>query len=292
MNRSYDRDRDDRSRYRSGDWDRGEEYQRREWEDRSRGEMRRGDRSDGRGDNWAERTGDRLENWADRAGDRLENWTDRAGSQVRSWFDDDDRRRGEDRGRGGYDRDRRYESYNYGSEGMRDDRSGGMRRDYDMGRRHLEDAGYSDRWHSRGRDDDDWSRSQPRSRMYGPTSQSSLYDNGPSQGSGYRSGYGSDERSGYGQGGGYNAGSGGGSNYGSGLMGGHDYRTDRDRERRDWGDRRHDENPRERGMLERAGDQVRSWFGDDDAERRRRNDERYDRSHERRGGWDERDRGW
>jgi CBS domain-containing protein len=31
-----------------------------------------------------------------------------------------------------------------------------------------------------------------------------------------------------------------------------------------------------RGMLERAGDEVRSWFGDHDAERRRRRDERED----------------
>lgn len=30
----------------------------------------------------------------------------------------------------------------------------------------------------------------------------------------------------------------------------------------------------ERGLLERAGDEVRSWFGDDEAERRRRRDER------------------
>lgn len=32
----------------------------------------------------------------------------------------------------------------------------------------------------------------------------------------------------------------------------------------------------DRGFLERAGDEVRSWFGDDDAERRREQDQRYD----------------
>ncbi|MBY0397968.1 MAG: BON domain-containing protein [Thermoleophilia bacterium] len=37
----------------------------------------------------------------------------------------------------------------------------------------------------------------------------------------------------------------------------------------------------ERGFLERAGDEVASWFGDDDAERRRRMDE--ERSHRGRG---------
>jgi hypothetical protein len=32
----------------------------------------------------------------------------------------------------------------------------------------------------------------------------------------------------------------------------------------------------DRGFFDRAGDEVRSWFGDEDAERRRRMDERYD----------------
>ena len=32
----------------------------------------------------------------------------------------------------------------------------------------------------------------------------------------------------------------------------------------------------DRGFFDRAGDEVRSWFGDEDAERRRRADERYD----------------
>jgi hypothetical protein len=38
----------------------------------------------------------------------------------------------------------------------------------------------------------------------------------------------------------------------------------------------------ERGFLNRAGDEVRSWFGDEEAERRRELDSRYD---ERQGGW-------
>ena len=38
----------------------------------------------------------------------------------------------------------------------------------------------------------------------------------------------------------------------------------------------------DRGFFARAGDEVRSWFGDDDAERRREADERYD---ERQGGY-------
>jgi len=45
----------------------------------------------------------------------------------------------------------------------------------------------------------------------------------------------------------------------------------------------------ERGFFERAGDEIASWFGDDDAERRRREDERmnrgWNRDHERGNNW-------
>ncbi len=40
----------------------------------------------------------------------------------------------------------------------------------------------------------------------------------------------------------------------------------------------------ERGFFQRAGDEVRSWFGDDDAERRREADSRYDDRAYRNGG--------
>jgi len=59
---------------------------------------------------------------------------------------------------------------------------------------------------------------------------------------------------------------------------------DRDRGRRD-----------ERGFFERAGDEIASWFGDDEAERRRREDERMNRGWNRERDFD-RDRysygGW
>jgi hypothetical protein len=42
---------------------------------------------------------------------------------------------------------------------------------------------------------------------------------------------------------------------------------------RDRGRDRYDD---DRGFLERAGDEIRSWFGDEDAERRRERDQRYD----------------
>lgn len=60
----------------------------------------------------------------------------------------------------------------------------------------------------------------------------------------------------------------------------------RDRDRLSGEDRWRREREDERGMLERAGDEVRSWFGDDEAARRRRQDER----HEPRGEHGE--RGW
>ena len=59
------------------------------------------------------------------------------------------------------------------------------------------------------------------------------------------------------------------------------YGRDAGREVRNYG-------PDDRGFIERAGDEVRSWFGDDEAERRRRMDEaRYGRDSERYGrDWD------
>jgi hypothetical protein len=86
-------------------------------------------------------------------------------------------------------------------------------------------------------------------------------------------------------------------NYG-GSSSGRDYRGDRfnDRNGDRWQSGRSDygRNPQgydyqDRGFIDRAGDEVRSWFGDDDAERRRRMDERNDA---RSGnGWDREDRG-
>jgi hypothetical protein len=46
--------------------------------------------------------------------------------------------------------------------------------------------------------------------------------------------------------------------------------------------------PDERGFFDRAGDEVRSWFGDEEAERRRRMDERYDERYDREQGYGDR----
>ncbi len=47
----------------------------------------------------------------------------------------------------------------------------------------------------------------------------------------------------------------------------------RDRDQRDW-NRDRDFRGEDRGFFDRAGDEVRSWFGDDEAQRRREADER------------------
>ena len=64
----------------------------------------------------------------------------------------------------------------------------------------------------------------------------------------------------------------------------------RDERDRGW---RGDERGRheDRGFFERAGDEIASWFGDDEAERRRREDQMRDERSERRGMRDE-GRGW
>src|SRR5262249_31569496 len=51
-----------------------------------------------------------------------------------------------------------------------------------------------------------------------------------------------------------------------------DYRDDYDRDRRYRGQGYYGRE--DRGFFERAGDEVRSWFGDEDAQRRRERDER------------------
>jgi hypothetical protein len=66
-------------------------------------------------------------------------------------------------------------------------------------------------------------------------------------------------------------------------FGGGDRHQERERSQdRDWGGR--SDHDSDRGFFERAGDEVRSWFGDEEAERRRERDQRYDQQlgrHER-----------
>jgi len=73
--------------------------------------------------------------------------------------------------------------------------------------------------------------------------------------------------------------------FGRGYYGARDSRTDTEHGRRDYGDWR--EYGEERGFFQRAGDEIASWFGDEDAARRREQDHRgrgpsdYTRSDER-----------
>lgn len=78
---------------------------------------------------------------------------------------------------------------------------------------------------------------------------------------------------------------------GEGYYGGYYGYPERERER----DRERDYERRgdDRGFFDRAGDEVRSWFGDDEAQRRRVRDERESRADDR--GWPREryeDRGW
>jgi hypothetical protein len=68
---------------------------------------------------------------------------------------------------------------------------------------------------------------------------------------------------------------------GDGYPGSRPYgpRDERDRPRYARNDAPADYDYDERGFLNRAGDEVRSWFGDEDAERRRELDARYDERH-------------
>lgn len=140
----------------------------------------------------------------------------------------------------GYSSDRDYGEREYGREGISDRRDYG---DYGYGREGASRTGgrgygrLAGREAYRGRYDRDYSRG------YG-----SEYDRGYGySGSRYDRDYGTSGRG----------------DYGREYDQGHDY--DRERAYRDYGE--------ERGFFDRAADEVRSWFGDEEAERRRRMDQ-------------------
>ena len=154
--------------------------------------------------------------------------------------DDNRWRDRDDRGRSGYG----YGSQNYASGSQRDDDRGS--RDYYGGRSSSFGSSYgADR--DRGYGSRDFDYADRGSRGYG------------SQGDRYRGSYASDghrfadqgERD---------------SRYGSDR-----FRGDREQRRDNL-----DYDSADRGFLARAGDEVRSWFGDEEAERRRERDQRYD----------------
>jgi osmotically-inducible protein OsmY len=174
-------------------------------------------------------------------------WTDRAGDEVRSWFGDDDAER----------RRRMDEGYR-----GRDERSGygGPGRDYDQGGR----GGWG-----RGSDYGYGSGGYGRDYGYGGRSRG---------GYGRDYGYGSQRRA-YGR---YGEG-----DYGRGGYGREGYGGSGSGRDRDYGYGREGSRGEEHGFFERAADEVASWFGDEEAARRRQMDYRgrgpkgYTRSDER-----------
>jgi osmotically-inducible protein OsmY len=165
--------------------------------------------------------------------DRARDWSDRAGDEVRSWFGDDDA-----------DRRRR----------MEDDR------DYGMGGSQRDRGRYSNERGSYGSRSGGGSGHDP----YG----SGRGDYGPRRGEGSGRGDFSDAigagMAGRGMGiANYASGSGG--DYGGSSYG-------RDYGGQGYGQGRSRAGSEDRGFFERAGDEVASWFGDEDAQRRREND--------------------
>ena len=155
-----------------------------------------------------------------------------------------------------------YERYGRGDDDRRDDRDGG-RRDY----RGAGELGY-DRPQGRERDRGDYG-----ARDYGQRDVGSQRDYAGSdyargdygrEGSAQSYGNRAAGQSGW-----------GGDRTTEGFNGGTDYyRGDRGRDRQDRDPRDRGSSQDDRGFMARAGDEVRSWFGDEQAERRREQDAR------------------
>lgn len=176
-------------------------------------------------------------------------FNDRSGDDGR-WRDRDDQAR-RSYGAQGYGRSQGYGA----SSSQRDDRDSGRGRDYYGGSSGNRSYGSSyGNEQGRGYGNRDFDHNDRGSRNYG------------GQREGYRGSYASD---------GHRF-----TNYRDDdhRSGGNDrdqyrrddrFRADRNRDDRDY-------DADDRGFLARAGDEVRSWFGDEDAERRRERDQRYD----------------
>ncbi|QCR23138.1 SWFGD domain-containing protein [Pontibacter sp. SGAir0037] len=249
--------------------------------------------------------------WRNNDRNERDGW-DRAGDEVKSWFGDDDaerRRRMDDR--------RDNESDRYSSRG-----SSNNYRSSDYGRSNYGGSNYgssydnnnsSSNWRNNDRNErDGWDRAgdevkswfgdddaERRRRMddrrdnesdrYNRGSYNTSFGTGASS---YSGSYGSDNDSNDRDGLGFRRNSNAGSNYGSSSNYGrsnygstgsssdwsNDYNSGSNRS---W-NRDHD-NDHERGFWDRAGDEVKSWFGDEEAERRRRMDEMNDGNDDYRG---------
>ncbi|WP_090845397.1 SWFGD domain-containing protein [Paracoccus alkenifer] len=150
----------------------------------------------------------------------------------------------------------------------------------------------ADQWRDeqrRHRDEDRpraYGGSRPSRHGEGPRPDHGRDDYGPgaygAQGGSFRRNYGESGDPSYGRSyprdyaGGYSARPVRDADYGSGYRGYRDRDRDRNRDR-GWADYRAED----RGWIERAGDEVASWFGDDDAERRRHMDDLRDEGRSR-----------
>jgi hypothetical protein len=161
----------------------------------------------------------------------------------------------------------------YGGSGASSAREYAAAGDYGQGRRGGGYGAQGDRWGNQGRGGFGGQQGWDRDRGERDWGHSDYSRSGYGQGGGdfdYRGGqdrgYGQ-ERGGYGQGRSYPQSQGYDRNR---FEQGGRYGQDRGRSGSD-----------DRGFFERAGDEVRSWFGDEEAERRREADQRYD---DRQGG--------
>lgn len=187
--------------------------------------------------------------------------------QGSSWSNPSDDRNQSSYGSGAYERNR-HDDNDRGFTDRAGDEVRSWFGDDDAERRRRQD----DR-----RDNDSWGSSNSQNR-YG--SSQDRYDNSRTISSGRyensddnRTGYGSNDRSGYNNVYGSSYGrSNDNDRYSANRYGSSSDRYDRDRSRNDDDDR---------GFFNRAGDEVRSWFGDDEAERRRRMDDLRDYDNDR-----------
>ena len=172
--------------------------------------------------------------------------------QAAGAFDRDD----DDRG-GGY-------GQSGGQYGSQSGRGGDWRGDQDRwGQQDYGNAGYAQGFRNRGQS---YGGQSYGGQQYGQSRGGGDYDRGQYGAQGYgRSSYGGNQ--GYGSRGGWDdgrGGRGGQQRFGQGYG------------QRDYGRQPQGYDYDERGFFQRAGDEVRSWFGDDEAERRRDMDARYD----------------
>lgn len=210
-------------------------------------------------------------------------WENESSSYNRDWdqnrnrYDvNDDSRNRENYGRSSYDRSRMGDNdYNNMSSGYGTDRDYNSRYNNQNRSSRQNTDSYNDRYGS-----GDWNRNQMQS-MSGNRDDNHRNDRGSNYNSGYGSQYGNEYGSsgnisndysnrGYLQGDRDYSSRSDRSNYGGGYTGAGGYISNRGDRDQAYGRRGNDRN---RDWWDRTKDEVSSWFGDEDAERRRRMDE-------------------